>query len=75
MGILQIRDNGIGVDAEDLERIFQPYERASRPDGVKPGSVGLGLYVSRHLARLMGGELTCRREDDMTVFELALPLL
>ena len=75
MGILQVRDNGIGVGAEDLERIFQPYERATSPDGVKPGSVGLGLYVSRHLVRLMGGELTCRREDDMTVFELALPLL
>lgn len=74
-GILQVLDNGSGIDAEDLERIFQPYERSSRANVVKPGSVGLGLYVSRHLAGLMGGDLNCRREDGMTVFELALPLL
>jgi PAS domain S-box-containing protein len=75
MGILQVRDNGSGVDPDDLERIFEPYERASDVEIVRPGSVGLGLYVSRQLARLMGGDLSCRREDDETVFELVLPKL
>jgi PAS domain S-box-containing protein len=74
-GILQVRDNGPGIDPEDLERIFEPYERATDVEVVRPGSVGLGLYVSRQLARLMGGDLTCRREDDETVFELTLPKL
>lgn len=74
-GILQVRDNGPGVDPEDLERIFEPYERASGSEIVRPGSVGLGLYVSRQLARLMGGDLSCRREDGETVFELILPKL
>jgi PAS domain S-box-containing protein len=75
MGILQVRDNGSGVDPDDLERIFEPYERASDVEIVRPGSVGLGLYVSRQLARLMGGDLSCRRENDETVFELVLPKL
>jgi two-component system sensor histidine kinase MtrB len=74
-GILQVRDNGPGVAPEDLERIFEPYERATDVEVVRPGSVGLGLHVSRQLARLMGGDLTCRREDDETVFELTLPKL
>jgi signal transduction histidine kinase len=74
-GILQVRDNGPGVDPDDLEKIFEPYERASDVEIVRPGSVGLGLYVSRQLARLMGGDLSCRREGDETVFELVLPKL
>ena len=73
IGFMQVRDNGKGVDADDVERIFQPYERATQAGSARPGSVGLGLYVSRQLARLMGGDLNCRREDQETVFELSLP--
>ena len=75
IGFLQVRDNGTGIDAEHVDRIFQPYERVSKAEVARPGSVGLGLYVSRQLANLMGGDLNCRREDDETVFELSLPLL
>ncbi|HEU4895606.1 MAG TPA: PAS domain S-box protein, partial [Acidimicrobiia bacterium] len=74
-GVVQVRDDGRGIDADDIERIFEPYERASGVEAARPGSVGLGLYVSRQLARLMGGDLSCRREDGETVFELTLPLL
>lgn len=74
-GFLQVRDDGPGISPEDLERIFEPYQRASSIPAVRPGSVGLGLYVSRQLACLMGGDLTCRREDSETVFELSVPLL
>ena len=74
-GVVEVRDDGQGIDAEDLERIFQPYERASGVEAARPGSVGLGLYVSRQLARLMGGDLTCHREGGETIFRLTLPLL
>jgi PAS domain S-box-containing protein len=74
-GTLQVRDNGPGIDPDDLERIFEPYERVLQVEYARPGSVGLGLYVSRQLARLMGGDLTCVREGSETVFELSLPQL
>jgi signal transduction histidine kinase len=73
--MVEVRDDGRGIDADDLERIFEPYERASGVEAARPGSVGLGLYVSRQLARLMGGDLSCRREEGETVFQLTLPLL
>ncbi len=58
------------MEAESLESIFEAYERAHRYTG-KPGSVGLGLTVSRRLARLMDGDLTYRF-DDGSVFTLEL---
>ncbi len=57
---LVVGDDGTGIPAHEEERIFQPYERAHQIPG-KPGSLGLGLSVSRRLARLMGGELTYQR--------------
>ncbi|HUG08010.1 MAG TPA: PAS domain S-box protein [Acidimicrobiia bacterium] len=75
IGILEVRDDGSGIDQGHIERIFQPYERVSESEVARPGSVGLGLYVSRQLANLMGGDLTCRRDGGETVFELSLPAL
>jgi signal transduction histidine kinase len=69
---VRVRDDGPGVPAGLRERIFDPYESAHDPAG-QPGSVGLGLTVSRKLARLMGGDLTYRYEDATSVFELRLP--
>ncbi|MFQ5518051.1 MAG: ATP-binding protein, partial [Acidimicrobiia bacterium] len=72
-GVLRVVDDGDGIPAADRERIFEPFERSKSHPGL-PGSVGLGLSVSRNLARLMGGELTYRYRDGRSVFELALPV-
>jgi len=64
---IQMRDDGPGVSSEVLERLFEPFSHGS-----KSGSLGLGLAVSRKLAKAMGGDLTYRREGDTTVFELRL---
>jgi signal transduction histidine kinase len=64
---IQMRDDGAGVSPEVLERLFEPFSHGS-----KSGSLGLGLAVSRKLAKAMGGDLTYRREGDTTVFELRL---
>lgn len=66
-------DNGPGVPEDRRERIFEAYERAHDDVGL-PGSVGLGLSVSRQLARLMGGELSYNHQSDWSVFTLRLPL-
>ena len=72
MAILAVADDGSGVPTGSEERIFEPYGTAEGTDHV--ASVGLGLAVSRQLARRMGGELDYRRVDGWTRFELTLPL-
>lgn len=71
-GILEVRDDGPGIPEEHRMAVFDAYHRAHDPKG-QPASVGLGLTVSRHLARLMGGELDYRFEDGWSVFSLRLP--
>ncbi|MDJ0791819.1 MAG: PAS domain-containing sensor histidine kinase [Acidimicrobiia bacterium] len=57
--VVEVVDDGAGIPVADRERIFVAYERAHHTEG-QPGSVGLGLTVSRTLAELMGGSLTYR---------------
>jgi signal transduction histidine kinase len=67
-----VEDNGQGVDSEEQDRIFEPYRRAHDAPGVT-ASMGLGLSISRQLARLMGGDLTYHREPELSVFTLTMP--
>jgi signal transduction histidine kinase len=68
--IIEVIDDGEGIPEADRERIFVAYERAHHTEG-QPGSVGLGLTVSRTLADLMGGSLTYRF-DGRSHFRLEL---
>jgi signal transduction histidine kinase/PAS domain-containing protein len=72
--MLSIRDNGPGLPESEWERIFEPYERA-HDTPTQPASIGLGLTVSRQLARLMGGDLTYESDGSSSVFKLVLPAL
>ena len=69
---LAVMDNGMGVPESDSARIFDSYQRSANAVQ-QPKSVGLGLSVSRKLARLMNGDLTYTRTDGLTRFELTLP--
>lgn len=71
---LEIRDTGQGFDPKDAERLFEPFERGGGK-GVAHGS-GLGLFISRQLARRMHGELTAKSAGpgQGSVFALELPL-
>ncbi|WP_255586604.1 ATP-binding response regulator [Hephaestia mangrovi] len=53
-----ITDTGIGIAPEDLERIFEPFERGSSAEAALQPGVGLGLAITRMLARVLGGEIT-----------------
>lgn len=53
---IEIADTGPGLAAEELERAFEPFHRVERTSAGTSGA-GLGLSLSRQLARLMGGEL------------------
>ncbi len=53
---LIVRDQGPCVPSEDRERIFHPFERAQRTNRL--GGLGLGLYISRQIAQLHGGNVS-----------------
>jgi signal transduction histidine kinase len=68
---LRVVDNGAGIAPGTAESMFEPYHRSGVPHGTVP-ALGLGLHISRTLARKMGGDLTYRYEDTESVFELTL---
>jgi signal transduction histidine kinase len=51
---VKVRDNGIGIEKENLERIFLQFERISETDKLSRG-LGLGLYISDQIVRMHGG--------------------
>lgn len=53
---ISVRDQGPSLPLEDRERIFQPFERAQRTSRL--GGLGLGLYISRQIALLHGGNVS-----------------
>ena len=65
-------DNGNGVPPAQAEQIFEPYHRVHAASPTT-ASLGLGLSVSRTLARHMAGDLLYHRLDGITIFELQLP--
>jgi signal transduction histidine kinase/CheY-like chemotaxis protein len=54
----EIIDSGIGIDAADLSRIFEPFERVEGGRAPLTPGIGLGLTITRLLTQIMGGELT-----------------
>ena len=58
--IIDVIDSGVGVRPEDHETIFEPFERGGSPEALSRPGIGLGLAITRSLARIMGGELTVR---------------
>jgi len=69
---IAVVDDGPGVPEDREQAIFDAYERG-HANSTQPGSVGLGLTVSRQLARMMDGDLTFQRRASMTRFEFTVP--
>lgn len=68
-----VRDTGRGIPQEKLEAIFEPFVQVNRPVS-RDGGVGLGLAISRDLARMMNGELTAESKVGVgSSFTLSLP--
>jgi signal transduction histidine kinase/CheY-like chemotaxis protein/purine-cytosine permease-like protein len=57
---IEVIDTGIGIEPQDLERIFVPFERGSAGRRVSETGTGLGLTITHLLTELMGGQLTLR---------------
>ncbi len=74
---LRVRDNGIGIDEEDRQRIFDPFmhpKPAKHHTSAGPDSAGLGLYIARGLIELHGGLITVDSKPEVfTEFTVLLP--
>ena len=73
---IEVRDTGVGFDAEQKARIFARFQQADGSITRRFGGTGLGLAISRDLATLMGGTFDCESvpgEGASFWFELALP--
>jgi signal transduction histidine kinase/CheY-like chemotaxis protein len=62
VALVEVVDTGIGIAAGDLERIFEPFERGSSSEAALQPGIGLGLAITRALARILGGEVTASSE-------------
>jgi PAS domain S-box-containing protein len=74
---VSVRDSGIGMEPQALERIFQDFGQADASTARRYGGTGLGLAISRHLVQLMGGELQVRStpgQGSVFSFRLSLPV-
>ena len=69
-----VEDEGIGVPADEKQYIFEPFYRSSNVLQEKNG-LGLGLYISKRLSNLLGGDLIAKeRPQGGTIVEFSLPL-
>ena len=74
MACVRVIDTGIGIAPSKLDAIFEPFVQLAAPSGSQRDGVGLGLAISRDLARGMGGDVTVESAEGAgTTFLLSLP--
>ena len=69
-----VRDTGIGIEPTDRQRLFRPFSQIEDVSARRHRGTGLGLYIARRLATLLGGRIeVVSRPGDGSVFTLVLP--
>ena len=73
---VSIKDQGVGIPAKDLERIFERFYRVDPGRARQTGGTGLGLSIVRHVAQNHGGNVVVEsREGEGSTFTLELPMV
>lgn len=75
LAVVTVSDQGIGIEAEDLPRLFNRFTRVARGVDTEIPGTGLGLYIARQLARKHGGDIiVASRRGVGSSFTVSLPL-
>jgi len=75
--MITVRDTGIGMEPDVMQRIFDPFEQGNRSFERRLGGLGLGLAISKSLAQAHGGRLTAQSDgrDHGSTFIFSMPTL
>ena len=72
---VSVEDHGVGIPEEDRSRLFTPFTRLERKDARYVPGTGMGLYLSRELARRQGGDVVLIDSSESgSTFEMHMPL-
>ncbi len=72
---IRVRDTGIGIDKEELARIFERFYRVEKARTTDTGGTGLGLSIVKHLVQALEGSISVTSEPNVgSCFEVQLPL-
>jgi signal transduction histidine kinase/ActR/RegA family two-component response regulator len=73
--VIEVYDTGVGMCAQMVERLFEPFEQADSSTTRAHGGTGVGLALSQRIARLMGGSIHCQSQPQVgTTMTLRLPM-
>ncbi|PRZ28322.1 response regulator [Flavobacterium granuli] len=72
---IHIKDNGIGISEENKKKLFQTFQQADSSTSRKYGGTGLGLFISKELAILLGGEVSFKSKlNNGSTFSVFVPI-
>ena len=73
--VFEVEDTGIGIPAEKIPDLFQPFNQLQNSERVRAAGTGLGLAICRRLIGLMGGEITVSSKmGSGSLFKFSIPL-
>ena len=75
-GIIKVKDNGIGIPEESIDRIFERFYRVDKSHSKEVGGTGLGLSIVKHAVMTLGGDISLKSKlNEGSEFTIVLPKL